>query len=74
MPELLSEKSTFSETEQDNPTPFAQPARAADGGLSVSEELCGEVLSLPVFPELDRDRVLEVAAAIREFYGARTRA
>jgi dTDP-4-amino-4,6-dideoxygalactose transaminase len=38
------------------------------GDLPVSESLCGEVLSLPVFPELGRERVETVSDAIREFY------
>jgi dTDP-4-amino-4,6-dideoxygalactose transaminase len=41
-----------------------------EGDLPVSERLCGEVLSLPIFPELGEDRIDEVAGAIREFFGA----
>ena len=40
------------------------------GDLPVSEMLCDEVVSLPVFPELGEERAREVAEAIREFYGA----
>lgn len=40
------------------------------GDLPVSEALSGEVLSLPVFPELGEERVGVVADAIRAFYGA----
>ena len=39
-----------------------------EGDLPVSEKLCAEVLSLPVFPELGELRVAAVAEAIREFY------
>ena len=39
-----------------------------EGDLPVSEKLCQEVLSLPIFPELGGDRVTAVAEAIREFY------
>ena len=39
-----------------------------EGDLPVSEKLCGEVLSLPIFPELGEDRVTDVAEAIRRFY------
>jgi len=36
----------------------------------VSERLCTEVMSLPIFPELGEGRIDEVADAIREFFGA----
>lgn len=42
----------------------------ARGDFPVAERLCGEVLSLPVFPELGEDRARRVAEAVREFYGA----
>ena len=42
-------------------------ARAGD--LPVTETLCGEVLSLPIFPELGDDRVARVCEAVRSFYG-----
>ncbi len=38
------------------------------GDLPVTESLCGEVLSLPIFPELGEDQVARVADAIRAFY------
>jgi dTDP-4-amino-4,6-dideoxygalactose transaminase len=38
--------------------------------LPRSRAAVGEILSLPVFPELREDEVREVAAAIRTFYGA----
>ena len=38
------------------------------GDLLVSEGLCGEVLSLPIFPELGEERVRMVVDAIQEFY------
>ncbi len=38
------------------------------GELPVTESLCGEVLSLPIFPELGEDRLARVADAIRGFY------
>ena len=37
------------------------------GSLPVTEQLAGEVLSLPMFPELTEDEVERVAAAIRAF-------
>lgn len=40
------------------------------GQLPVSEQLCGEVLSLPIFPELGADRLDRVAEAIQGFFGA----
>lgn len=39
------------------------------GELPVTEALCGEVLSLPIFPELGEDRVGRVCEAVRAFYG-----
>ena len=38
------------------------------GDLPVAEALCGEVLSLPIFPELGEERLARVAEAIRAFY------
>ena len=38
------------------------------GDLPVAEALCGEVLSLPIFPELGEERLARVAEAIRSFY------
>ncbi len=38
------------------------------GQLPVSETLCEEVLSLPVYPELGTERLLRVVSAIRRFY------
>ena len=42
----------------------------SEGQLPVAERLCGEVLSLPIFPELGEARLDEVADAVREFFGA----
>ncbi len=39
-----------------------------EGQFPVSESLCQQVLSLPIFPELGRDRVEIVAEEIRAFY------
>ena len=39
------------------------------GDLPVTEALCQEVLSLPIFPELGEDRLARVAEGIRSFYG-----
>ena len=38
------------------------------GDLPVSEALCEEVLSLPIFPELGQERLTRVAEAVRAFY------
>jgi len=40
----------------------------APGDLPVTEALCEEVLSLPIFPELGEDRLAVVAEAIRAFH------
>jgi len=51
-----------------------QPAMAAAGGrpgmLPVSEALCREVLSVPLYPELPFDVVERIAAEVRSFCGA----
>ena len=41
----------------------------AKGSLPVSEAVSREVLSLPMFPELDETRQRLIAQAIGEFYG-----
>ncbi len=50
-----------------------QPAFAGlgyrTGDFPVAEALCGEVLSLPIFPELGEGRLARVAGAVRAFYG-----
>ncbi len=39
------------------------------GMLPATETLCGEVLSLPIFPELGEERLSRVCEAVRAFYG-----
>jgi dTDP-4-amino-4,6-dideoxygalactose transaminase len=41
-----------------------------EGELPESERAAGEVLALPVFPELSRDQIGYVAETIRDFYAA----
>jgi dTDP-4-amino-4,6-dideoxygalactose transaminase len=43
---------------------------AAVGDLPVTEKACGQILSLPIFPELDDARVDRVIEAVRDFFGA----
>jgi dTDP-4-amino-4,6-dideoxygalactose transaminase len=40
-----------------------------EGDLPVAEKLCGEVLSLPVYPELTEEQVEYVAKTVLKFYG-----
>jgi dTDP-4-amino-4,6-dideoxygalactose transaminase len=51
-----------------------QPAMAAAGGqagdLPVSERLCGEVLCLPLYPELPFEAIEEIAGEVARFTGA----
>jgi dTDP-4-amino-4,6-dideoxygalactose transaminase len=48
---------------------YADLALAAPGSLPVTERLAGEVLSLPIYPELTDAEVDAVAAAVREALG-----
>jgi dTDP-4-amino-4,6-dideoxygalactose transaminase len=50
--------------------PCFRPLGHAPGDFPVAERLCGEVLSLPIYPELGEARVRSVVAAIREYYKA----
>lgn len=43
-----------------------------EGQLPATEQLCREVVSLPVFPELGEERLALAADAVRGFYGAGT--
>jgi dTDP-4-amino-4,6-dideoxygalactose transaminase len=38
------------------------------GSLPITERLCGEILSLPIYAELSEDDVRRVAGAVRDFY------
>lgn len=39
--------------------------------LSITEKICGEILSLPMFPEITAQEVQTVCTAIQSFYGRR---
>jgi dTDP-4-amino-4,6-dideoxygalactose transaminase len=41
----------------------------AEGSFPETEAACGEILSLPLYPELTPDDVRYVARSIRSFYG-----
>ena len=43
------------------------------GSLSVTEKLAGEILSLPLYPQMSMEQVRLVANAIKEFFDARTK-
>ena len=43
--------------------------RSGQADLPVSEVLCTEVLSLPIFPELAEDALEQVAQRVRSFFG-----
>ncbi len=54
------------------PVPISrQPALAAaePGPCPVADRVCGEVLSLPLYPSLPDAQAVEVAAAVRAFHG-----
>ena len=38
------------------------------GRLKVTEQICGEILSLPMFPEITEEEVKTVCSAIKKFY------
>jgi dTDP-4-amino-4,6-dideoxygalactose transaminase len=40
------------------------------GSFPRAEQAAGEVLSLPIYPELREEQIEEVATAIGQFYGA----
>jgi dTDP-4-amino-4,6-dideoxygalactose transaminase len=40
-----------------------------EGAFPVAEELCGEVLSLPIYPELSREQIEYAAETVLRFYG-----
>ncbi len=42
----------------------------SEGDLPVAERLCGEVLSLPIYPELTERQIEYVARTVLEFYGS----
>jgi dTDP-3-amino-3,4,6-trideoxy-alpha-D-glucose transaminase len=46
-----------------------QPAFKSEGSYPNARRAVQEILSLPVFPELRREDIIEVARAIAEFYG-----
>ena len=37
--------------------------------LSETEKICGEILSLPMFPEITEEEVKKVSRAVQKFYG-----
>ena len=46
-----------------------ETARTAPAGVPVSEKICREVLSLPIFPEMSLGQVEQTCAAVKEFFG-----
>jgi dTDP-4-amino-4,6-dideoxygalactose transaminase len=49
--------------------PLYRELGLASGSLPESERAAAEVLSLPIYPELNDEQIITVAAAIRRFYG-----
>jgi dTDP-4-amino-4,6-dideoxygalactose transaminase len=50
--------------------PMFAPLRGRAGDYPVAEAAAGEILSLPLYPEMSDEQVREVAAAIREYFRA----
>jgi dTDP-4-amino-4,6-dideoxygalactose transaminase len=48
--------------------PCFGPLGYAPGDFPVAERLCAQVLSLPIYPELDEERVRAVADGVKRFY------
>jgi dTDP-4-amino-4,6-dideoxygalactose transaminase len=42
-----------------------------EGAFPVAEKLCGEILSLPLFPEIAEEEITHIADAISSFFSAR---
>ena len=40
-------------------------------GYPITERIAGQILSLPIFPEISAEEVIEVAEAVRTFFGRR---
>jgi dTDP-4-amino-4,6-dideoxygalactose transaminase len=49
--------------------PFYADSGFHEGQFPVTERLCGEVLSLPMFPEMTEEQLASVVNAINAFYG-----
>lgn len=50
---------------------YAERIVVAEGGLSVTESLSGQILSLPIYPELSDSEVDRVVASVRRYFGCR---
>ena len=51
--------------------PFYAGNGYGPGSFPVTERLCGQILSLPLFPEMTAEQVASVVQAIHAFYGMR---
>jgi dTDP-4-amino-4,6-dideoxygalactose transaminase len=45
---------------------YAERAILPRGGLPVTDRICSQILSLPMYPELSDDNVDEVVASVRD--------
>ncbi|MCC7335273.1 MAG: DegT/DnrJ/EryC1/StrS family aminotransferase [Pirellulaceae bacterium] len=67
---FLAGRKIFCGIHYPNPLPTAQPfsaARTIPENVPVCTQLSGEILSLPMYPEMTREQVATVAAAAEEF-------
>lgn len=67
---FLADRHIYCGIHYPNPLPTAQPfvsARTQPTGLPVCTQLSKEILSLPMYPEMRREQVTAIAAAIGEF-------
>lgn len=68
---FLSEKGIQSLVHYPKPV-HMQPAYQRTGaGLEITEKISGEIMSLPIYPELTHDSVEKVCSAVADFYGKR---
>ncbi len=73
---FLAEQGIATQTIYKTPVPFQpcyQHLGYRQGEFPVAERLAGQLLNLPMFPELREDEVDRVAAAVRTFYTAGNR-
>jgi len=68
--EHLSERQVFAGIHYPTPLPLMEPfreARRVPEDLPVSSELAGQILSLPIYPEITREQIEHVVEGVKSF-------